>query len=481
MARSAPSTDAQANTSPDVPTAQDEVAGLLSDLIRINTSNPTHPERPAAEWVAERLDQRWASTARSSSPHPVARPLLARVEGEDSSRAPLLIHGHLDVVPAQAGEWTVDPFGGEIKDGYVWGRGAVDMKDQDAMTLAVIREWRRTGRKPPRDIVLAYVADEEAGGLLGAHHLVDTRPDFFADCSEAISEVGGFSVTLKPTNSLNDAVRIYAIQTAEKGIGWLRLKASARPGHGSMVHPDNAVSQLARAVTRFGAYQAPVVLTAAMKDLMERIAELTEVGFDENKPEETLAQFGGMARMLGAALRNTANPTMLEAGYKANVIPSTAEATIDNPLPARLRAGVGRRSSTSWPATTSRWEWTHRDIAVETTFDGTLVDVMSAALKAEDPDGHPVPYLMSGGTDAKSFSQLGIRCFGFSPLMLPPDLDFTSLFHGIDERVPVDALQFRLPGARPVPHQLLTQLTGTIRAETSCPSEISSRPIVPCG
>lgn len=416
------------------PPAADEVAGLLSDLIRINTSNPTHSERPAAEWVAAKLDEVGIASEIIESDRGRAS-VVARVEGADPSRPPLLIHGHLDVVPAQAQEWTVDPFAGEIRDGLVWGRGAVDMKDMDAMTLAVIREWRRTGKKPPRDIVLAFLADEEAGGTYGAHHLVDHRPELFVDCTEAISEVGGFSV------SLNEQARLYLIQTAEKGIGWLRLKARNRPGHGSMVHPDNAVTQLARAVTRFGEYTSPVIVTDTMRELLDDIATLTGLEFDENDPDRSLRHFGAGARMLGAALRNTANPTMLEAGYKANVIPSSAEATIDT----RFLPG----QEAQWDATVAElagddveFEWLHKDIAVQTTFDGDLVDAMVSSLKAEDPGAHPVPYLMSGGTDAKSFATLGIRCFGFSPLLLPPDLDFTSLFHGIDERVPIDALQF---------------------------------------
>ncbi len=283
--------------------------------------------------------------------------------------------------------------------------------------------------------MLAFVADEEAGGTKGAHFLVDNHPELFADCTEAISEVGGFSVTLA------DQHRLYLIQTAEKGIGWLRIKASRRPGHGSMIHSDNAVTAIAEAVTRFGRYEPPVVLTDTMRSLLDTVAELTGVGYDEDKPDQALEQFGGMARMLGAALRNTANPTMIDAGYKANVIPSGAEAVIDT----RFLPG----HDAQWAQTVKdlvgedlTFEWIHQDAAVETGFDGALVDAMAASLKAEDPTGVPVPYLMSGGTDAKSFSQLGIRCFGFSPLLLPPDLDFTALFHGIDERVPVDALAF---------------------------------------
>ena len=416
------------------PTASDEVVDLLADLIRINTSNPTHPERPAAEWVAEKLDE-VGIESQIIEAAPGRASTIARIAGSDSSRAPLLIHGHLDVVPADKDEWSVDPFAGEVKDGCVWGRGAIDMKDMDAMTLAVVREWARSGKQPPRDIVLAFVSDEEAGGRKGAHYLVDNHPDLFADCTEAISEVGGFSI------SLNDQARIYAIQTAEKGINWLRLTANATPGHGSMVHDDNAVTMLARAVARIGEHEWPVVVTDTVRATVEGLSEVTGTHLDPDKPDEWLPLLGSAARMIGATVRNTANPTMLEAGYKTNVIPSRASATVD----ARFVPGqedVMLETIDELIGEGIEREFEVRDIAVETSFDGELVDAMCAALKAEDDGAVPVPYLMSGGTDAKSFSTLGMRCFGFSPLKLPSDFEFMSLFHGIDERVPVDALHF---------------------------------------
>src|SRR3954466_5374891 len=223
-------------------TAQDEAVDLLVELIRINTSHPTHPGRPAAEGVAAKLDE-VGIPSQIIEAAPGRASTIARIEGSDSSRAPLLIHGHLDVVPADAAEWSVDPFAGEIRDDYVWGRGAIDMKDMDAMTLALVREWARTGRKPPRDVVLAFVSDEEAGGRLGAHYLVDHHADLFADCTEAISEVGGFSV------SLDEQTRLYLIQAAETASNWLGLRAKGAPGHGSMLHDDNAVTRLAAAVS----------------------------------------------------------------------------------------------------------------------------------------------------------------------------------------------------------------------------------------
>ena len=421
-------------TTSGVPDPADEVVVLLSDLIRINTSNPTHPERPAAEWAAERLAE-VDIDARIFESEPGRASVVARVPGSDPTRSPLLIHGHLDVVPADAAEWTVHPFSGEVRDGYVWGRGAIDMKDMNAMTLAVLRNWARRDHRPPRDIVLAFVADEESGGVYGAHWLVDNHPELFVDCSEAISEVGGYS------HSIGNDLRLYPIETAEKGINWLRLRATGTPSHGSMLHDDNAVTRLAAAVSRIGAYEFPVVVTDTVRRFLEELAALTGLPIDPDNPEPSLRTLGSAARVIGSTIRNTANPTMLSAGYKANVIPGTAEATIDarflpgheaemlETLDELIGEGIDR-------------ETLIRDIAVETSFDGAVVDSMAEALRSEDPGARPVPYLMSGGTDAKSFSTLGIRCFGFVPVRLPPDLDFITIWHGIDERVPIDGLRF---------------------------------------
>jgi acetylornithine deacetylase/succinyl-diaminopimelate desuccinylase-like protein len=305
----------------------------------------------------------------------------------------------------------------------------------NAMTLAVLRNWARRDYRPPRDIVLALVADEESGGAYGAHWLVDNHPELFADCSEAISEVGGYSY------SVGNDLRLYPIETAEKGIIWLRLRATGAPSHGSMYNDDNAVTRLAAAVSRIGAHEFPLVVTDTVRRFLEALADLTGLPIDPDNPEPSLRMLGSAARVIGATIRNTANPTMLSAGYKANVIPVTAEATIDarfvpgheqellETLDELIGEGIDRETLV-------------RDIAVETSFDGAVVDAMAEALRSEDPGARPVPYLMSGGTDAKSFSTLGIRCFGFVPLRLPPDLDFVTMWHGIDERVPIDGLRF---------------------------------------
>ncbi len=421
-----------------MPGAEDEVVQLCSDLLRfesVNYGGGDGNERQAAEYVAEKLTEVGIEPTILES-KPGRTSVVARIAGEDRSRGGLLIHGHLDVVPADADDWAVHPFSGEIaSDGNVWGRGAVDMKDMDAMTLAVIRDRLRTGRKPPRDIVLAFLADEEAGGVYGARWLVDNHADLFEGCTDAISEVGGFSYELS-----ND-LRLYCIQTAEKGIAWMRLTVAGRAGHGSMVANDNAVTALCEAVARLGRYEFPIKLHESVRIFLEELASATGVPLDPDDPEKAVAQLGALARMIGATLRHTANPSQLDAGYKVNVIPATASAYVDGRfLPGEEADFEATLDQVLGPDV--QREWINFDRGVETTFDGELVDAMSAALRAEDSGARPVPYMLSGGTDAKSFSRLGIRCFGFAPLRLPRDLDFSAMFHGVDERVPVSGLKF---------------------------------------
>jgi acetylornithine deacetylase/succinyl-diaminopimelate desuccinylase-like protein len=420
------------------PTAQDEVVELCRDLIRIDTTNDGtgrgRGERAAAEYVAGKLSevglvpQVFESAANRTS-------VVTRIEGEDPSRDALLIHGHLDVVPAQAKDWTYDPFAGEVADGCLWGRGAVDMKDMDAMTLAVVRERMRHGRKPPRDVVLAFVADEEAGGVFGAQWLCDNHPELFEGCTEAISEVGGFSL------SVNDDLRLYLIETAQKGMAWIRLTAAGTAGHGSMINDDNAVTRLCEAVARLGRHEFPVHVTKTVQAFLGEVSDAFGIELDPGDMQATVAKLGPLARIVGATLRNTASPTMLDAGYKHNVIPGSASAMVDGRyLPGFEDAWERELDEVLGPDIVR--EYVHYDIALETEFEGALVEAMASALKVEDPGARAVPYMLSGGTDAKSFSRLGIRGFGFSPLRLPADLDFSGMFHGVDERVPLDALTF---------------------------------------
>ena len=361
--------------------------------------------------------------------------VIAHIKGVDEKRPGLVVHGHLDVVPANADDWSVDPFSAEIKDGMIWGRGAVDMKNMDAMIIAIFRMWAKKGIKPPRNIVLAFFADEEAGSLFGSRWMVAKHPEVFKGCSEAISEVGGFSVTVAGDK------RLYFIEAAQKGIHWMRLSASGRAGHGSMMNPENALTRLSEAVSKVGNYEWPQRYTKTVKVLFNKIAEVTGKKYDEKDLRPLLEEIGPMARMIGATLQNTANPTMLEAGYKANVIPQSANAVIDGRFLPGLENELNQTIKEIIGPDITVETITH-DIALEIDFEGDLVESMNRSILAFDPEGIPVPYLMSGGTDNKALSELGIIGYGFSPLQLPADLDFMALFHGVDERVPVDGIKF---------------------------------------
>lgn len=416
---------------------EEEAVAICQDLIRIpsvNFGEGKGDEKAVAEYVVASLAEVGISAEIFESA-PNRCNVIAKVAGSDVNRPGLILHGHIDVVPANAEDWQVDPFSGEIRDGAIWGRGAVDMKNVDAMILAIVRNWSRTGYKPPRNILLAFFADEEAGSNFGSRFMTREHPEVFEGYSEAISEVGGFSVTLK------NGKRLYFIEAAQKGIHWMKLTAHGLAGHGSMINNDNPITRLSDAVSKVGSFSWPQRYTETVKVLFRKIADATGRPYDENDLRPLLDEIGPTARMIGATLSNTANPTILEAGYKANVIPGSASAVIDGrflpgfeeELNSTIRSIVGPDIQI---------ETLTRDIALEVDFTGPLVDAMCAAIISQDPDGIPVPYLMSGGTDNKALSELGIVGYGFSPLRLPADLDFMALFHGVDERVPIDSLHF---------------------------------------
>jgi acetylornithine deacetylase/succinyl-diaminopimelate desuccinylase-like protein len=415
-----------------------EVTEICRDLIRIDTTNfgdqPGPGERKAAEHVAALLDEVGIESELWEA-EPGRTNVLARWGG--STGDPVLVHGHLDVVPADAQDWQQHPFSGEIHDGQLWGRGAVDMKDFDAMLLSSVRARARAGVVPERPLVLCFTADEEAGGAIGAGRLIEEKREWFEDCTYAVGEVGGFSTTVRGR-------RAYLIEAAEKGMAWMRLTAKGNAGHGSMVHPDNAVTTLAEAVARIGRHEWPVQLTPTMEVLLGAVAELAGTEATPDNALSLVEEFGSAARMLGAVIRHTTNPTMLEAGYKVNVVPGQATAQIDGRfLPGLEDDFVATLRELAGPGV--EIEFLHKMAGLETAYDGEMADAMTASILEEDPEALVLPYLMSGGTDAKHFTQLGMRAFGFAPLRLPADLDFTALFHGVDERVPVDALEF---GAR---------------------------------
>ncbi|KQS05429.1 MAG: M20/M25/M40 family metallo-hydrolase [Microbacterium ginsengisoli] len=412
-----------------------EVIRLARDLIRIDTTNwgggRSEGEREAAEFVGAYLEELGLETRYFE---PIARRtnVSARVPGRDRSKPALVVHGHLDVVPAMVDDWSVDPFAGEIRDGYLWGRGAVDMKNMDAMILTSVADILRAGEQPERDLIVTFFADEENGGVEGSALVVRDRPEWFSGATEAISEVGGFSIDVAGR-------RAYLLQVGEKALLWVRLVARGAAGHGSRWHPDNAVTRLAEAVAALGRAPWEVRLTETTAALLAAVADLT--GADVDDPDAAADLFGPAAAFIRPSLRTTANPTGLAGGYKHNVIPDRAEATVDiRVLPGtedEVLAEVQRIVGDDIAI-----EIVVRDIGLETPFSGSLVDAMVASLQDADPGVPVVPYLLGAGTDNKALSRLGIAGYGFAPLRLPSGFDFTGMFHGVDERVPLDALTF---------------------------------------
>ena len=417
-----------------------EVVTFTSDLIRIDTTNRGGgdcQERPAAEYAAEQL------AGAGLEPTLLERSkgrtnVVARIEGTDPSADALLVHGHLDVVPAQANEWSVHPFSGEVRDGVVWGRGAVDMKNMDAMILAVVRAWARAGVRPRRDLVIAFTADEEASAEDGSGFLADRHAGLFEGCTEGISESGAF------TFHDGGGREIYPIAAGERGTGWLKLTARGRAGHGSKVNHENAVTRLAAAITRIGEHEWPLRLTPTVRAALTELAALYGIDPELDDPDGIdglLTKLGPAGKLVEPTVRNSANPTMLNAGYKVNVIPGEAVAYVDG----RYLPGGEDEFRTTLDRLTGPdvdWEFHHREVALQAPVDSLTYAQMRAAVEEFAPEGHVVPYCMSGGTDAKQFSRLGITGYGFAPLKLPEGFDYQALFHGVDERVPVEALHF---------------------------------------
>jgi acetylornithine deacetylase/succinyl-diaminopimelate desuccinylase-like protein len=405
-----------------------QICQELIQIPSVNYGDGKGNEREVAEYVVKSLAEVGIdSKIYESAPNRCN--VIAKIAGTDSTRPGLVVHGHIDVVPAAAEEWQVDPFSGVIKDGAIWGRGAVDMKNMDAMILAVVRNWAKTGVKPPRDIVLAFFADEEAGSIYGSRYMVKEHPDVFAGCNEAISEVGGFSVTLK------NGKRLYMIEAAQKGINWIKLSASGLAGHGSFINHENSVTALSEAVAKIGNHVWPQTYTKAVNELFAELAKALGKPLTDDF-RDFLVEIPSVARMIAAA-----NPTMLDAGYKVNVIPKEATAYVDGRfLPGHEAQLIDTIKDLVGPEI--KIETVTRDIALEVPFEGKLVDAMKSSINKLDPEGIPVPYLMSGGTDNKALSELGIVGYGFSPMRLPDNLDFMALFHGVDERIPLESLEF---------------------------------------
>lgn len=422
------------------PSPLQDVVTLCQELIRRDSSNwgesaETVGEVAAAEFTADALREVGLEPEVICTTSDARRAVHVRIPGTDASADALVLHGHLDVVPAVASDWMHPPFAAEIHDGFIWGRGAVDMKDMDAMILAVIRDWTRTGVQPRRDISVLFFPDEEAGSRHGSHWLVKNRPDLFRGATQAVGEVGGFSVTVR------DDLRLYPIQTAEKGIRWLHLYARGRAGHGSLINNENAVTALCAAVARIGQHSWPHRMTPTVDRFVKELSDAYDIDLTQGSTDQIVRRLRSFGTLVAATMQNTANPSMLKAGYKHNVIPEEASAAIDGRvLPGfedefveTIRFLAGDLVDVV-PGI--------EDVAIESPIDVPIVDLMASVLREADPAARPVPYMISGGTDAKAMVTLGIDCYGFSPLQMPADLDYWTLFHGVDERVPIAGLEF---------------------------------------
>jgi acetylornithine deacetylase/succinyl-diaminopimelate desuccinylase-like protein len=443
-------------------------AGLiesLQELIRIRSINPPDPpggELEAASYIAAVMTD-CGLAPEIVEPYPGRGSVHARLRGDGTGGEPLLLLAHLDVVPAPPEGWTHDPFGGDVAGGYVYGRGAVDMKGAIAMQLAVVRllasEASAVGRDPgsdpvpglTRDVLITVTADEEAGGLEGVGWLADNRPEWLR-AAGALTECGGISITTAGS-------RIYPIQVAEKGFAVYRVLVHGTAGHGSMPRADNAAVRAAEAIRRLA-----VPGTARLTPVMERFLGATADALPAEPgrllrtiahPDPRLSEAAidtlcdpVYGRAVRALLRDTISPTIVHAGVKYNVVPGEAEIHIDcRVLPGtteeEIQAEVLERLGDL--AEVCELDLVIFGAPVESPADTELYTVLADAVRAHDADGTPVPAVVPFATDAKHTAGLGIPTYGFSPLMLAPDEVFLDRFHGVDERVGLDALRWGLP------------------------------------
>ncbi len=421
-----------------------DVVEICSQLLAIDTSNygpnERSSEREAAEFIVGLLEPAgYRPTVLESAPRRAN--VVLRVPGEDRSLPGFLVHGHTDVVPVEHDQWSVDPFGGEVRDGYLWGRGATDMKDAVATMLACLLRWSSEGVRPRRDIVFAFVADEEDCGNLGAQWLVSEHPELFDGVGGAIGESGGFLVPVAdPQGTVH---RFYPIATAERGIMHLAVTARGTAGHGGQRDADNAVARLVVALARVAQYRWPIRPPATVRAFFDIVGSTLGIHPDLSSHQgfdAALEMIGDLEDCVRSTVQCSSNPTVLRAGEKVNVIPSSAHAQIDvRTLPGTedetlrildelLGDGIERRFIENRPA-------------LETSADTVWYRAMKACIEQIDPEAVVIPRLLGGGTDAKAFGRLGIACYGFTPMTNDPDGRTGSGMHGVDERVPVSSLR----------------------------------------
>ncbi len=413
---------------------------ILQKLIRFDTSNPPGNEADCIGFVNQLLTQAGIETklvARAD-----ARPnLIARIAGQGNA-PPLLLYGHVDVVPADGQNWQQPPFSGVLAQGYVWGRGALDMKGGVAMILSAVLRAKAERLQPPGDVVLAIVCDEERLGDYGARFLVETHPELFAGIRYALGEFGGFSLSIGKR-------RFYPIQVAEKQICWLRVRFSGPAGHGSMPVRGGAMAKLGRFLHRLDSRSLPIHMTAPARLMFQTMAsalggpsglvvrQLLNPVFSGS----VLRLLGRQQRLFAALVRNTVSPTMLGGSGNFNVIP--VEVTVD--LDGRLLPGFQPDDLIREVRTVAGHEGQFEVVRFDpgpSSVNMGLFGVLADILREADPEAVPCPLLLSGVTDARFFSRLGIQTYGFLPMLLPEDFNFMETIHGVNERVPVDAIEF---------------------------------------
>ena len=413
---------------------------ILQHLIRFDTTNPPGNERPCVEYVADLMQSVGLETRLIAKAED--RPnLLARLPGRPD-RAPLLFYGHADVVTTAHQTWTHPPFGGELIDGYIWGRGALDMKGGLAMMIAAVLRAAERGIKPAGDILLAVLVDEEAGGTYGARYLVEEHPEEFAGIQYAIGEFGGFPLRVAGHT-------FYLIQVAEKQPCWLEATIRGPAGHGARPMRGGAMAKLAWVLRRLDRGRLPIHITSVTHRMIAAMAEalppLKRLALRTLlRPRWTdwiLRSLGETGRNLEPLFRNTINATVVRGGEKPNVIPSEIKLGLDTrilpgfskeDLRSELSAIVGKDIELSVRL--------YDPSAVPQAFD--FVDQLSSLLREAEPGAIPVPYLLPGSSDARFFSRLGIQTHGFTPMNLPSDFHFFDTIHAADERIPASALEF---------------------------------------
>lgn len=427
---------------PDADTSYaDNPVSLLQKLIQFNTSNPPGNERECIEWIENLLSSVDFDTTLYASEED--RPNLVATFG-DSGDAPLLLYGHVDVVPVNIDNWDHPPFSGKIEDGFVWGRGALDMKGGIAMLLAAAMRIVQNNAAPDNGLMVMIVSDEEGGGDLGTRYMIKNHREIFEDVSYAIGEFGGYQ-----THILGQ--EFYPIQTNEKTICWSELTFSGDAGHGSIPSTESVMLDMSRTVTALETSKLPVHIVPAVELMINRIADACEGEnatkirklLDQDQTDEILSSMGESKTMFDALLHNTANTTSISCGDKANIVPDEVTVTLDcRLLPGQTKADLKSEIREVIPDNIHYEFDTIRYEPIDSESDLNMFQMLSEILTEADPSSTPFPLVMFGATDARHLTKVDIQSYGFLPMNMPKDLEFLELIHSANERIPIETVEF---------------------------------------